>query len=503
MNNNVKYEVENVKKKYKGIKKLMISFTGKLFSPFIRFQNSLNEYFQETIEGQRLDFGKKLVEQKESFDNQLIKQKESFDNQLMEQKKNFDNQLAEQRKRFSVKFIEQQDIHQKQMADYTEQLEYLEKHLKKMKCDLGAVARQSMLVKWKEIDNHLGEVEKADDILECNICGFSQKRVSYEIKETECVFNGGHLTRYVCPQCGVIFGPTKFLAQGQKGIDEDYWVHYLGFSEGDSSYKETRAFYMLHPTKEGIYLNYGCGHWSKSMQQLRSEGYNVYGYEPYSPDIDNPYMITSKEQLQRMRFDGIYSNDLLEHLIDPIEDLKFMSTLLFNAESKMAHCTACYIYKYEFTRFHTHFFTGDSVRVLAENSGLQIVDYCDDMEENDFICYVYTIKKEHISFLDSMKIKNDGAKGDNGILLDENGIVYGPYLYLTPRAYKIHIIIEGNVTNAEICVNANCGADVFFQGKLQTGDNLIEFHLTEFQSSVECVIENKGAQIKIADIYFE
>ena len=69
------------------------------------------------------------------------------------------------------------------------------------------------------------------------------------------IFNGGKIIRYVCPDCGVIFGPTKFVNQGQKGIDEDYWVHYLGFNEGDSFYKEERAFYMLKPEKDKVYLS--------------------------------------------------------------------------------------------------------------------------------------------------------------------------------------------------------------------------------------------------------
>lgn len=459
---NLRYEPGTTQKSYHGVKKEVVKFTDNLLSPYIRFQNSVNEHLQNEI---------KIRDEKIA---ELTREQN-------EQMKDMTEELQEMR----------------------QQLQELTEHFGKAESDLGAVSRQVMLAKWNEIDRHLGETESADDVIKCNICGFSQRRGDYETKETDCIFNGGHLTRYVCPQCGVIFGPTKFLAQGQKGIDEDYWVHYLGFSEGDSSYKETRAFYMLNPTKEGVYLNYGCGHWSKSLQQLRAEGYQVYGYEPYSPDIDNPYMITSREQLERMRFDGIYSNDLLEHLINPVEDLKFMSSLLFRKESRMAHCTACYIYKYEYTRFHTHFFTGDSVSVLAKNSGLEIIDFCDDMEENDFICYVYGIQDDHVGFLDSMKIKNDGKKEEKGIALDQNGIVYGPYFKLLPGEYRIHIVLEGDISDTTVCVNADCGASVFYQGRLQQGDNLIGFDLDKAQDTVEFVIENKGESILITDIYFE
>lgn len=275
-----------------------------------------------------------------------------------------------------------------------EENELLRKQIRKDRDDMGAMARQIMLSKWKLIDHLRAETEKPDDMLTCKICGTSQRRAEYEIRESECIFNGGVLTRYVCPGCGAVFGPTKFVDQGQKGIDEDYWVHYLGFSEGDSSYKEERAFRMLNPDKKKKYLNFGCGKWSGTLQKLREEGYNVYGYEPYAPEENNPYLITSREELGKYRFDGIFSNDVLEHFVDPVEELRFMKGLLADMGSKMAHCTACYTYKYEYTRFHTFFFLGDSVKVMADRAGLEIVSYVDDLEKNDFYCYLFAPKSD-------------------------------------------------------------------------------------------------------------
>ena len=76
-------------------------------------------------------------------------------------------------------------------------------------------------------------------------------------------------------------------------------------------------------------------------------------------------------------------------MINPVEDLKFMRSILLNIQSLMSHSTGCYNYKYEYTRFHTHFFLGDSVKIMSKESGLKIVDFCDDVKANDFICYVY------------------------------------------------------------------------------------------------------------------
>ena len=376
-------------------------------------------------------------------------------------------------------------------------------HLEKNENDLGAVARQAMLTKWKLIDTQLPDTEKPTDILTCKICGFSQERGKYETKESECIFNGGHLVRYVCPECGVVFGPTKFLEQSQEGIDEDYWVHYLGFSEGDSSYKEERAFFMLKPDKEKVYLNYGCGHWSKSLQNLREQGYNVFGYEPYSPDIDNPYMITSKEQLEKMRFDGIYSNDVLEHMINPVEDLKFMRSILLNIQSLMSHSTGCYNYKYEYTRFHTHFFLGDSVKIMSKESGLKIVDFCDDVKANDFICYVYAPDGE-INLTDKMYTKGSAFdRGDSSeIVIKKDGIIFGPYLSLCEGRYKLCIDIDGKSESLTCKITADKGTEELQTLQLGQGKNNIELVLLEDKKDIEFVIENNGADISVNKIFF-
>ena len=137
-----------------------------------------------------------------------------------------------------------------------------------------------------------------------------------EIKESECIFNGGKLIRYKCPTCGVIFGPEKMFALTEEQFSEDYALHYSVYKEGDSTQQELELFYKLDPTKSGIYLNWGVGAWSTTIDTLRREGYQVYGYDPYAP-VDSEYVIKDKQVLQQMKFDGIFSHDLLEHLRDP------------------------------------------------------------------------------------------------------------------------------------------------------------------------------------------
>lgn len=368
---------------------------------------------------------------------------------------------------------------------------------------IQSMSRQIMYAKWKILD-HLSEEKESDqDVLTCKICGFSQVRGNYVKKETKCIFNGGILIRYVCPKCGVIFGPTKFSDLTQQEIDEDYKVHYLGYSEGDSSYKEERAFQLLEPKKNKIYLNYGCGKWSHTLQKLRDEGYQVFGYEPYAIDTDNPYLITSRDELQRYRFDGIFSNDLLEHLINPVEELKFMSSLLIDENSMMSHNTSCYSYKYEYTRFHTHFFLGDSVKIMAEKAGLDIIGCIDDLEKNDFYCYLYRPKTIDKNIMDKMIMKRNASIENGQVKIAENGLICGPYLNVSEgnHSIKINAYAKKNEDlDCEYMITLNDGKEEIKKDKLKSGKNIIDFNISEFGNHFEIVLINHQPKVIVDEI---
>lgn len=383
-------------------------------------------------------------------------------------------------------------IHQLQ-TDYRTNESKIEHVHDELQNKTGALARQVMLAKWKIIDKLAETDEKPEDIVCCKICGYSAQRASYDTKITACRFNGGKLERYICPKCGVIFGPTKFSSQSQEEIDEDYMVHYYGFSEAVLTEKEIEAFFMLNPTKEGIYLDYGCGCWSKTIEQLRAQGYNVYGYEPYAPE-DNPYMITSKEELSKHKFDGIFSNDLLEHLIDPVEDLKQMKKLLKSPRSAMSHSTACYIYKHEVTRFHTHFFTGNSVQVMSEKAGLQILDFRDEMDEKDFMCYVYGPKEDHIDYTTNLYVSEYGERKGKDIIMHDHGLICGPYMMLGPEEYKMKIKISGlqGLDTIDFKVTADKGKDSIATFPISNGETEIRFTIDQFKQNCEFVLQNEG-----------
>lgn len=455
------------------LKRLIRKSVAFLFIPYIQFQNKVNQMLKERVDA--------TDQRAEAADQEF--------SQLKEEVEQLKSQYSEE-----IKRLEDQD------SDLRSDLLKVCRENELLKDKMGAMAREVMLAKWKIIDHLEEDRISENDPLTCIICGYEAERHTFQTLETDCIFYGGHLVRYICPNCGAVFGPDKFSRQTQQQIDDDYCVHYLGFSESDASYKEERAFYMLKPEKEKVYLNYGCGHWSNTLQDLREQGYQVYGYEPYSPEEDNPYMITDKDELMKMRFDGIFSNDLLEHLMNPVRDLKEMTDILLDKDSKMSHCTSCYTYKYEYTRFHTCFFLGDSVKCMSEKAGLRILEKCDDIVENDFYCYVFQPQKDNKNLLEKMYHNDKAEKREKEVLIHEGGILFGPYLTLLPREYSLKIIVSGNDMDATVSVCNEEGRERFVCQQLCVGENDISFRIEEPKEGIEFVIENAGADMIVQEI---
>jgi hypothetical protein len=185
------------------------------------------------------------------------------------------------------------------------------------------------LVRWQILD-------AIDDLLypphtpvTCPVCGNSAPKSTLAVKTADCIYNGGRLDRFECPRCGAIFGPLKMLVMNQAQLATEYRQCYSVFSESsDTEELERSAFFDLSPDFDGVYLNYGAGAWNKTSEHLRSQGYKVYDYEPYAPATDSPWLLRSQEELRQLKFDGIFSNDLIEHLRNPVEALRSMADLL-------------------------------------------------------------------------------------------------------------------------------------------------------------------------------
>lgn len=219
-------------------------------------------------------------------------------------------------------------------------------------------------------------IERATRVAEnhrtCPLCEQTHAVELFVPYITHCIFGGGRLHRYQCPSCDVIFGADKMFDLSAPELSQEYEWHYKVYEEGDSTDAEVRAFHSLNPRRDGVYVNYGAGSWSRTVPKLREEGWNVMAYEPHgSAAAAGEWLISSEAQMRGRQFDGIFSNNVLEHFRQPAEDLRHMVQWL-KPGALMAHATPCFEYLFEYTRFHLFFFPGRSREVLAKRAGLRI-----------------------------------------------------------------------------------------------------------------------------------
>jgi len=237
--------------------------------------------------------------------------------------------------------------------------------------------RQQISMKW-DLMHSTERLRQPEPTLTCALCGHAGPREAFPGMESACIFEGGEILRNQCPECDVIFGSALMLSLSPEELSDEYERHYRVFSEGDSTEQELRAFYALQPERDKKYINWGSGAWSRSIEVLRADGWQVFGFEPHSSASgEGDAILHSLEELTALKPDGIYSNNVLEHLRHPIDELKTMARLL-PPGGLMSHATPCFEYRFEFTRFHLFFFLGRSRQFLADQAGLSVVDYLVD-----------------------------------------------------------------------------------------------------------------------------
>jgi Methyltransferase domain len=236
--------------------------------------------------------------------------------------------------------------------------------------------RAQIALYWRLID-HQDSFKVMPEELQCELCKHTAPAILFKNFQSNCMFGGGRLVRHQCPACDVIFGPDKILTLTAEELTQEYNLHYSAYKEGESKEREIRAFNSLKPRKDGIYLNYGSGSWSSTVPTLRQEGWNVVAYEPHTAAATSDWCISDANELSKIKFDGIFTNNVLEHFRNPVLELEKISSYL-KPGGKMAHATPCYDYLYEFTRFHIFFFLGRSRSFLIEKAGLKEEEFIVD-----------------------------------------------------------------------------------------------------------------------------
>jgi SAM-dependent methyltransferase len=227
---------------------------------------------------------------------------------------------------------------------------------------------------WHALDRIYARTAE-DAPIRCLACAFDGPAEAFDMLVDTCIFGGGRLERLSCPQCGCVFGPLSMLNAPPEWLAADCKLLYSYYAEGDSTEAEIRCFETLSPTRSGLYLNWGAGAWSNSVEVLRKRGYDVWGYEPNAAEA-RAFMIGSRPEISA-RFDGIFTNNVLEHLADPQAQFADFRSVL-KPSGVMAHATPCFEWSFAFTRFHVFFPLKDSLHRLARRTGFEVVDAVDD-----------------------------------------------------------------------------------------------------------------------------
>ena len=252
----------------------------------------------------------------------------------------------------------------------------LERRLASVETQLELAEKFQVFAFWRGLDA-IYDAKPGDELLRCIVCDHRGQRSGLTVHASNCIFGGGKLVRHECPACGCIFGPQKFLDQSPEMIGLDYQLLYSRYKEGDTTTNEVRTFHSLAPTMGRAYVNWGPGAWNRTIEQLRGEGWDIWGFEPSAPAAAR-YIVANKNALPSA-IDGLFSNNVIEHFADPVAQFSEFAALL-RPGARMAHSSPCYVYRYEFTRFHTLFLLGQAPHILAARTGFKVIDRTTDGE---------------------------------------------------------------------------------------------------------------------------
>ena len=230
--------------------------------------------------------------------------------------------------------------------------------------------KERMIKRW--------EVLKQPSILDlkCYICDYETCISNFKKMTANDIFNAGEIIRYQCPNCDVIFGDLRFLNLSEEEINDDYTDLYSYYKEADTTKYLLDVFNKINlfipDNKNKKILDFACGDWNNIIPIIRKKGFsNIYGYDKYVNNTSLEYML-SEEELLNHKFDIIYSNNFIEHLIDTLNDIKYLLNLL-EKNGCLIFITSCFEYCYEYTHFHTFFFVARSIDKLCEKLDIKLV----------------------------------------------------------------------------------------------------------------------------------
>jgi SAM-dependent methyltransferase len=204
--------------------------------------------------------------------------------------------------------------------------------------------------------------------LSCPLCQYDGSINNYKKYMANDIFCAGIIIRHQCPYCDLLFGDLRFLYLTEEQIQNDHDDTYSYFTEGDNSISKLDCLNSINIFKDKTksVLDYACGI-GKLIPILKNDGYNITGYDKY---VKHENVLNNIDDI---KFDVIFSINFIEHLINPLEDIKKILVHL-NNDGYLIFISDCVDeYLVEFTHFHVFYYLGKSFQLLCDKLNLKII----------------------------------------------------------------------------------------------------------------------------------
>jgi hypothetical protein len=203
----------------------------------------------------------------------------------------------------------------------------------------------------------------------CIVCNHTQEKVEV-IRAKGKIFTSNDVIRVKCENCSSIFGPISIIKT--ENLEYYYKLAYSFFKEGDTSGMQRDVLLALKPTKSGKYLNYACGIvWGTHLQRLiDTYNFDIYGYDF---TIKDPTDRLLNKLDDSMVFDGLGSNNYIEHIQKPYDQFREWNRML-KIGATMVH-QGCFAYDIGFTPFHILYLSEKGLKIICEKTGFELLSY--------------------------------------------------------------------------------------------------------------------------------
>ena len=224
-------------------------------------------------------------------------------------------------------------------------------------------SRERQIKRWSNLE------QPNNTHLTCIICNYTDLNNKFNKLYADDLFYAGKLIRHQCLNCGLIFGDLRFLNLSEEEINNDHSDLYSYYTEGN-----TVPFILnnlnsidIFKNKSLSYLDYACGI-GNMIPILKNKGYNICGYDKH---VNSKYVLNN---IDNMKFDVIYANNFIEHVINPVDDINKI-LLHLNDNGYLILMSDCFDeYMFEYTHYHVYFYTGNSFNILCDRLNLNIID---------------------------------------------------------------------------------------------------------------------------------